>query len=223
MDPNQLEEQQVTSSPLASGQISRPTSPKGSKKKVGLILFLVSLVLVGGAGFYFLSLKKEKDGESQKESKDKETSIIVEEKNVKVSTPTPTPIETVDKKAVSVQILNGTGIIGEAAYLEGKLNDLGYTSVKIGNASKQDYEATQVAFSSKLSSAVIDEITKELEKIYKKVETTKSSSPSYDVEIITGLREVQTPKPSVPTKATSQPTVTPTNSPALSPTPTTSL
>lgn len=212
MDPNQFEEQQPVASPLSSGQVSRPVAKK-DKKKVGLILLLVALVMVGGAVFYSLSLRKNQEGKGGGPIKT-ESPLIVEEREVSTSTPSPTPSEVIDKKSISVQILNGTGIVGEAAYLEGKLNNLGYTSTKVGNATKQDYQSTQVTFSSKLSSSVVDEITKELEKIYDKVETKKSSSTSYDIEIITGLRQGQTPK------ASATLTPTPTVKSTVSPTPT---
>jgi len=223
MGPNQLEEQQPVSSPLSSGQMSRPSS-KRDKKTVGLILLLIALVLVGGGVFYFLSLRNKQESRTESPTRT-EAPMIIEEESVSTSTPTPTPAEVVDKKSVSIQVLNGTGIVGEAAYLQDRLNSLGYTSVKVGNAAKQDYESTQVTFSSSLSSSAVSEITKELEKIYQKVETKKSSSTSYDVEIITGLRSGQTPKASATPKPTStaKPTSTPTAKPTSSPTPTASL
>lgn len=224
MDPNQLEEQQPVSSPLSSGQMSRPSS-KRDKKTVGLILLLIALVLVGGGVFYFLSLKKNQENKTRGNAVETSAPMVIEEKETSTLTPTATPAEVVDKKSVSIQVLNGTGIVGEAAYLQDRLNSLGYTSVKVGNAAKQDYESTQVTFSSSLSSSVVSEITKELEKIYQKVETKKSSSTSYDVEIITGLRSGQTPKASATPKPTStaKPTSTPTAKPTSSPTPNTSL
>ncbi|BCX14676.1 MAG: hypothetical protein KatS3mg088_359 [Patescibacteria group bacterium] len=223
MEEVQLEEQQpvsspLNSSPLSSGQFQRQYS-KGSKKTVGLVLLLISLVLIGGAVVYFLSLKK--NDNSQKQGTISETPVpIVVEENME-SSPTPTITPVVDKKVISIQVLNGTGIVGEAAYLQGKLEDLGYTSVKIGNATKQDYESTVVTFSPDLDPAVVEEITKELEKIYSKIETKKSSSISGDVEIITGLRSGQTPK--VSSTSTPKPTVTSTPKATTSSSPTSSL
>lgn len=204
----------LNSSPLSSGQLQRQYS-KGGKKTVGLILLLISLVLVGGAVFYFLSLKK--NGNSQKQGTISETpvSFVVEEKTESLPSPTVSPV--VDKKVISIQVLNGTGIVGEAAYLQDKLADLGYASIKVGNATRQDYESTVVTFSSDLDSSVVEEITKELEKIYNKVETKKSSSISGDVEIITGLRSGQTPK--VSSTSTPKPTTTSTPKATTSPSP----
>jgi hypothetical protein len=224
MEENQIESSPNNLSPLSSGQVSKNMSGRRDKKTVGLILLLIALVLIGGAVFYFLSLNKNKE-DMQKEEIVRQTSapIVVEENPV--STSTPTPEEVVDKKSISIQVLNGTGIVGEAAYLQDALGKLGYTTVKVGNAPKQDYEATQVTFSSDLSSAVVDEITGELKKIYQKVETKKTSSSNYDIEIITGLRSGQTPKASATPKssATPKPTSATTSTPISSPTPTTSL
>jgi hypothetical protein len=225
MEEAQLEEQHPVSSPLNSSPLSSVQSqrqyPKKGKKTVGLILLLISLVLVGGAVFYFLSLKKNGNSQKQETISGTPVPIVVEEKME--SSPTPTISPVVDKKAISIQVLNGTGIVGEASYLQDKLADLGYTSVKIGNATKQDYESTVVTFSSNLDSAVVEEITKELEKIYSKVETKKSSSISGDVEIITGLRSGQTPKVSSTSTPKPASTSTPKATTSPSPSPTSSL
>ncbi len=127
-----------------------------------------------------------------------------------------------DKKSVSISVLNGTGITGEASYLQERLEDLGYVNVKIGNASRQDYEETVVKFSSTLSKSVVEEITRELGKIYESVKTQTGNTGSFDMEITTGLRSGQTSKPvATPTVSpTSTPKTTVTPTPTKSPTPT---
>ena len=128
------------------------------------------------------------------------------------------------KEKVSIEVLNGTGIAGEAGFLQGKLKTLGYSKIEAGNASNQDNEATSVVFSDKLPDSIVEEITKLLEDTYKTVKTRTSSSGSVDVSITTGMRKGATPKPSItatptPTpKATSTASPTPTLSPSPSPT-----
>lgn len=220
MDNVSSEEQQPVSA-SASVAPTRPDYPKQKgKKTIGLVLFLISLVIVGGAVFYFVSLQK---GAGQKEEKKSPEPFVVQKTEV-----LPTPTEeakteaVVDKKSISISVLNGTGITGEAAYLQDKLENLGYTNVKVGNASKQDYEETVVKFSSTLSKSAIDEITTELNKIYKSVKTQTGSTGSFDVEITTGLRSGQTPKPAATLSAspTSTPKATAVSSPTNSPSPT---
>jgi len=127
-------------------------------------------------------------------------------------TATPSPVA---KAEVTIQIQNGTGITGEASYLQGILKSLGYSDIKTGNAATQDATTTSITFKSSLSQAVVDEITTKLKTLYDKVETKTSSSTTYDVVIVTGLRKGATAKPSA--TATSTSTSTPTSSPSATP------
>lgn len=150
-------------------------------------------------------------------------------------TPEPTPIPTppVDKSTVKIRVLNGTGISGEAKFLEDILVGMGYESVETGNAPTSDFEAATIAYSESVPEAVVSEMKAKLEGIYSSVrETATRLTGSYDVEITTGLRpgvSRPTPRPTTvrpttgatpsPTgNAKTTPTVTPTSSPSPSPT-----
>src|SRR3546814_13026593 len=86
-----------------------------------------------------------------------------------------------NKESISIEVLNGTGIGGEAGYLETQLKSLGYTDIKTGNASGATVSVTTITFNTSVSETVVSEITKKLEDIYQKVETKKSSKTcSYD-------------------------------------------
>ena len=63
------------------------------------------------------------------------------------------------------------------------------------------------------------EITKELEKVYKKVNTTTASTGTYDVKITTGLRKGATAMPSATATSKASPTATPKGTVTPSPTP----
>lgn len=230
MDTNPLEkEQPVSVSPTSVP--SRPEYPSRRKgnKAVGLIIFLILIVVVGGSVFYFFSLK---GGDKSNKIVSTPEPFIVRESGEKELEVTPSPVvgenkDVVDKKSVSISVLNGTGITGEAAYLQNKLEDLGYTNIKVGNASKQDYEQTIIKFSSDVSKSVIDEITTELKKIYTDVKTQTGITGSYDIEITTGLRSGQTPRvvsTLTPTpKSTPKPSPSPTSKPTTTPSPTPTL
>lgn len=60
----------------------------------------------------------------------------------KTGTPTPSPTggTTADKNALTVSILNGSGVAGVAAEMKSKLTSLGYNVVSTGNADNFDYE-----------------------------------------------------------------------------------
>ena len=129
---------------------------------------------------------------------------------------TPLPSETpIDKSTVTIQVQNGTGIAGEAAYLQGVLKSMDYSEITVGNADSTDNTETTVTFSSTVDKSVSDEMTQKLTGIYEVVNTSTSSTQTKDVVIVTGLRKGQTPPPSAtPTpEATAAPTETPTPTP----------
>lgn len=133
--------------------------------------------------------------------------------NQTVAVATPAPVATpnsTDRSKVAIQVQNGTGITGEAAYLQTQLGTMGYTNVKVGNATSQNLTSTQVTFSSTLGSGVVAELTQKLNALYANVTATNSASTTFDVVIVTGLRKGATPKPSA------SPAATPTASPSAS-------
>jgi hypothetical protein len=119
-----------------------------------------------------------------------------------------------------VQVQNGTGVPGEAAFLETEVKKLGFTTVETGNADNKNYTATEVSFSSRVPEDVKTELTTKLQELYTSVKVSDSSSAGIDIRIITGTRKgakaASSPTPTVrgtstsvtPTKAAG--TVTPT-------------
>lgn len=203
--PEPVEEEKT---PEVGFPMAQP-KPKGKINKL-VIFALVLLLLIGGGIFLF-----------SRGSKEQNTGISPTPTVEGLSGPTSTPTATttpspVDKSGVSIEIQNGTGITGEAAYLQGILKSMGYSDIKVANADADNHETTTVTFAKSLSSGVVDEITKKLESTYKDVETKTSSTQKTDVLIVTGLKKGATPKPTstpTPTK-----TVTPTASPTATPT-----
>lgn len=194
-----------------SPEVGFPLSPKPKEKssKAGLIILLVVALL--GIGIFFLTKKA-----GEKEIAPTETPTVT-------SSPSPTAsAEPIKRDEVTIEVQNGTGISGEAAYLQGQLRNLGYTDITVGNASSSDNEATTVTFKSGLNQGVIDEITAKLKELYQTVTTKTSSTQTKDMVIVTGLRKGQTAKPS----ATATPTpkasssASPTATSSASPTPT---
>ncbi len=196
-------------------RVSFPTvggEKKGSGAKTLLIIGI--LVLIGILGYV---IYKSASGENNQDALTEptpyqNTAAPVEEASPSV-TPTASPSAAVDKAKVKIQVQNGTGITGEAAYLETLLKGLGYTNVTVGNSATQDETDTQVSFSSSLSSSVVNEITTKLNATYQTVTKTSSTSTTYDVVIITGLRKGATPK------STATPTAVPTATPKPTSTP----
>ncbi len=203
---------QEGNTPPAAPEVGFPLSqpkPKGKSNK--WIFIVVGLLILGAGGVYFFT----------RGQKEEETLPSPTVGGVATSTPAPTPtLSPTDRKDVSIEIQNGTGISGEAAYLQGVLKNLGYSDIKVGNASSQDATKTTVTFGKSVSQTIKDEITNKLEEVYKDVDVKTSSTQSVDVLIVTGLRKGATAKPSPTATPKTSPSPSPTASPTGSPTPT---
>lgn len=196
-------------------------SSLGGKKKEGgkwlpIALFLLGLVILGGAIFYVGKDRLVKQVPSPSpESKD----IVFFGESEETETPSPSPaISEIDKEDVEIEIQNGTGITGEAGFLKNLFEKEGYKNIKTGNASSYDYIATEVTFSSSLPDSIVEEITKVLKDTYQNVkDKTSTSLKGNKVLIITGLRKGVTPRPSPSPSPSASPSVSPSASPSASP------
>ena len=192
------------------GRVSFPTvgeQKRGSGAKTLLIIAILVLIGILGYVIYKSASGESSQGVLTEPTPYQNTAAPVEETPAPSATPTASPSAAIDKAKVKIQVQNGTGITGEAAYLQTLLKGLGYTNVTVGNSATQDETDTQVSFSSSLASSVVNEITTKLNATYQTVTKTSSTSTTYDVIIITGLRKGATPKPTA--TSTAVPTATP--------------
>ncbi len=196
-----MEEGQSSSNPTftkpRSMQDDEVTFPKAKKqrklnKKVIIIIVVILVIIAIVVGFFALGGRSEEDG----------VDTISPTPTLKVQ-PTSIPIpQPVDKKILKIQLLNGTGIPGEAAFLQGKFENLGYEDIEADNADSSDNESTSVSFSDKVGKDSEEEVTYQLEEIYEDVDVVKDKDLEYDIKVVIGYRKGHT---STPTKA---PTVT---------------
>ena len=186
-------------------------SKKGTSKWV---LIFIGLLILGGLGIFFFTRPNKSEEAIPTPSFD-----VTPVEDTTTMEPTESP-EPVVKDDISIEVQNGTGITGEAAYLQGKLELLGYSDIEVGNASSTDNTETTVTFLKTTSQTVQDEFKKELEKIYKTVTVKTATTQKVDVLIITGLRTGQTAKPeaTATAKASASPSASSTASPSASPT-----
>ncbi|MFH1792461.1 MAG: LytR C-terminal domain-containing protein [Patescibacteria group bacterium] len=203
---NQVNKEPQVEEETSNPEVGFPLSQSKTKKKTNILVFIILGIVILVGGIIFFVTKGNKESELVSPSPTSEGVII----NTPSATETPEPVDKVD---VSIEVLNGTGISGEAGYLQGKLRDLGYTDIEVGNADDQDQTVTTVTFSAELDEANKNEIQAELEKLYEDVTVKTSSSISVDASIVTGLKKGQTPKPSATAtpKATATPTATATS------------
>ncbi len=213
MEEAQTQDQIAKEGPMPVSSFS-PTVRSQSSGTKWLVIFIILLVL-GGAGVFFFT----KSSSMPIATPTPSFGVVPIEDNAEIE-PTQTPTSSpaaVDKEDVSIEVQNGTGITGEAAFLQGKLKTLGYSDIKVGNAPTTDNTETTVTFSKSLSSTVQAEIKKELESIYKTVNVKTSSTQTTDVVIVTGLRGSQTAKPTTSSTSSPKPTSTSSASPTASP------
>jgi flagellar basal body-associated protein FliL len=111
-----------------------------------------------------------------------------------VSTPVPSPTEeaspsaSINKEDVKVQVLNGTGVPGQAALVKLQLSKVGYKNFTLDNLEREDTSETKMEYSSQVSKELRTEISDELKKIFKTVKSDSQASDSaeFDVIITTG-------------------------------------
>lgn len=209
-DPN------ATSYPTAASSPVPGTVKKGPNKWLWIFL---GLLVLGGVGVFFFTKNKATPTPTATPS----FGVIPVEEATETPSPSPVP-EPVDKAKVTIEVQNGTGVTGEAGFLQTKLKALGYSDIKVGNADNTSYTDTLVTFKKDTQQAVQDELKKELETIYKKVVIKTSTSQTVNVLIITGLRSGATAKPTTKATSTGSPkgtaTAKPSGSGSATPTPT---
>lgn len=134
---------------------------------------------------------------------------------VATSSPTTTP-KPVDKSEISIKILNGTGVPGEAAYLQTQLKSLGYSDISAGNAASQNSTQTEIVYLKSVSIATITELETKFKTIYTSV-VSREGTPTggASIEITTGPRKGSTSSSATPTaKASSSPTAKASSTPS---------
>lgn len=193
---------------------SGPPSADDKSKKKWIIIAIVIIVVLAIGGF--LILRTPDFGGEGEPSPTPELEVVP----TPVSTQTPEP--DIDKGEISILILNGTGIAGEAGLLQTQLEDLGYTVIEVDNADSTDNEVTLVVFASNIPQSLQEEMIEELGDMYQEINSTTSSQLNdNEIEITTGLRSGQTPKATAtPTATPDEDETTPTPTETASPTPT---
>ena len=151
-------------------------------KIVGIVIFVlvVAGLIFGGFSYY-----KSKVGiKSPIETGEQET------------TPSETPVPTTEVKEVNfseltVNVLNGSGIAGEAGKAAKLLDELKFKKVETGNAGKYDYTTTVVSLKKDMGEAVYEKVKEKLSASYivEKDEKELAQDSSYDIVITVGAKK----------------------------------
>ncbi len=147
---------------------------------------------------------------------------------VATGAPTLTPTPKIEKSAVKIQVLNGTGTAGQAGVVVKALEDAGYTLANIlsDNANTFDHTQTTITFKANLGD-IANDIKSTLSSTFENVTldaTNLGASDQFDVIITTGGKTFASETPTVTPTGSESPTSTPTATPTVtvtaSPTPT---
>ena len=105
-------------------------------------------------------------------------------------TPTiiPSPTPTINFDLIKIQVLNGSGISGEAAKVTELLSQNKFKVTKTGNAPNYDFVKTEIQVKNSTSTSVTDLLIKSLESEYTSTisATRLQESDEYDIKITTG-------------------------------------
>lgn len=159
-------------------------NPHKSMKKQYVMLFISLLFFVASVSYLLLWSEVIPSSWFKKSSPVKATKVTPSPTTSLQPSPTLKPI---DKSLVSIQILNGSGVEGQAGKVGQTLQDNGYKNITTGNA--PDHVAnTTLMYDSALSSSDVNSLLKVLKKDFLNVEVQEASTSSakYDVVIITG-------------------------------------
>jgi len=167
----------------------RPDTSKEVEKTGGpnakVVLLIAAILLVVGAIVGGVIYNR------QKNSGEPETTPQQEMTATETPAPTAAP-EEVDMTTLSVSVLNGSGVAGEAGKVKSLLTKETFSEdkVKTGNADASTYKVTTVSLKESLSETVFDEI-KVLLGTYEvgKAEDPLDADSSYDVIIIVGTQK----------------------------------
>lgn len=206
-----LEEAASESVQNASGISFPGGQPQNQKKSFPKWIFaIIGVILIVGIGGYFVFKTSGSDEAEQNTNEGTQlgTFSTPSPEPSQESSPTPSP-EPIEKSDIKIEVLNGTGVPGEAGFLKTKLEAEDFQNIETGNAEDQDQTRTTVTFSRDLSQIYIDEVTKLLENLYEEVTAKKGTiSEDFDIRIVTGVKKSSSSTSATKT-ASPSPTATP--------------
>lgn len=160
-------------------------APESKKNSKGLVLSLLATLVVGGALTGGIIYSRTSLDNRSKAASPEETSIPTPEVT---STPeaTPTP-EVIDLTEYTINILNGSGVAGQAGVVNDLLELAGFEGMDTGNADSYDYESTEVSLIEGTPKGVFDTIKETLEDDYEVTAGEALDEDSdYDILIVVG-------------------------------------
>lgn len=146
-------------------------------------LFIIVLVLItAGAtalgGYYILTKPNNSPDSTDQVSPTPQIAPTV--------TPTAAPI---DLESLKIEILNGSGVPGEAGRVETLLKSAGFGDAQTANADSYDYETTEISVGSSVAEEVKQTLTQALQTYELDPIAVSSGSAEFDISIIVGSKK----------------------------------
>jgi len=135
----------------SSWDLEEEASSLGKKNKnffkLGIIILVIILIVTGVLFFFLFNSNSKK--------------APIETKKTTIE-PTKAPEKTeINRSEWTLEVLNGSGVVGVAAKAAAKLTEQGYTVIKTGNANNQDYKKSELFVSENMQSKaqlIIDDL-----------------------------------------------------------------
>lgn len=173
-----------------------------SMKKIAIVLAVLLLLAgIGGGGYYFFlrsdktkpagpieDIPSKKDGEGisnpSKEEKPKESTKESDTKKANED-----KAENIVLSDYSVEVLNGSGVAGEAGAVKDLLEKEGFSEISADNADSYDYTDTEVRIKKDIPKKVFDLIKEKLSNYSVVQKEDLSEDNKYDIQIIIGQKQ----------------------------------
>ncbi len=170
------------------------------KKNASLYYMIPVFIILIGVLLWLMIGRGNKKSDAQSNTP---TPTIVSVRNNVTSTPSPqaqtsaSPSATLlEKDSISIQVLNGSGIAGQADNVRAALVEEGYTDIITGNAPTIQSSRSLIVYKSRVPDAQIQEIVDILSEIIGEVTTQVNEEIEYDIRITTSANQTnQNPSP----------------------------
>jgi len=157
-DPEEVEDKELDNEPTLKPVLNTLDEEGESSNSISWKKIFLYTFVAAGIGILILLaclyLFKNYNVTVEKKAESKELTLPS-------TAPTPTTTE-VDKEAYEINVLNGSGIAGEAATVQKLLEDAGFKVSTIGNADNQEYTDTEISAKSSVDEEYINELEKTL-------------------------------------------------------------
>lgn len=164
--------------PIRNFSLEGSNNPSPLRWLIIVMLVLATAGATAFGGYYLLSKPNQITDTTDQVSPTPLISPIVQ--------PTAEPI---DLTSLTIEIMNGSGVPGEAGKVASLLKNAGFGEAETGNADSYDYEETEVTVSEKVTTEATQLISKALEEYELNPIEVSSGSAEFDINVVVGSKK----------------------------------